>query len=153
MQSDPRGPTEMRVLLIIGGVIVFGSPIYYILAWGLGVKDTTIAVFVLLAIAAFVIVRRYSNRHHIRQPSNKSFRSTSSTRDWPQKYRKHRRQQYKATLNNREKSRTSRTRRAANMTAHFLNSTALRLITRSEMDKRLDNRLHHQTRWSDEIYP
>lgn len=156
MQSDPLTTTRMRAFLIIAGIIIFGSPIYYILAWGLGVKDITIAVFVLLATAAFVIVRLYLNRLRVdKQLSNpaQSLMSAGTTRDWAQKYSKHSRERHKANLNNHGKSQTSRVPRAVDKIARFLNSMALRLITRSDMDKRLDNRLHQQTRWSDEIYP
>ena len=154
MHGDPLTSKSMRVMLIIAGVIIFGAPIYYILAWGLGVTDTAIAVFVLLAVLAYFVVRRYFNRRRVDKPAgNQPYISAGSTRDWPQKYRKHRGEQYKATVNMRGKPRTSRSEGTVVRTLHFLNSVALRFITRSEMDKRLDNRLHRQTRWSDEIYP
>ncbi|MXY46017.1 MAG: hypothetical protein F4Y44_03330 [Chloroflexi bacterium] len=155
MQSDPLTSKGMRALLIIAGVIIFGSPIYYILAWGLGISDATISVFILaaLAIAAFLIIRRYFNRSSMHQPAAKPFRSTGVTRGWPQKYSKHRRKQYWTTANKRGKPRTSLGDSAVVRPLRFLRLLALWLITRSEMDKSLDNRLHRQTRWSDEIYP
>ena len=154
MQGDPLTSKSMRVMLIIAGVIIFGAPIYYLLAWGLGVTDTTIAVFVLLAVLAYFAIRRYFNRRRVDKPAgNQPYISTGITRDWPQKYSKHRREQYTPIVNKRGKPQTSRSGGTAARPLRFLHSVALHLTTRSEMDKRLDNRLHHRTRWSDEIYP
>ncbi len=90
----------MRVLLIIGGVIVFGTPIFVLLARLLGVENATIVVFALLAIAGFVMARRYLKRRRIDKLSaNQPYRSTGSTRNWVQKYSKHGRRSYNATAN------------------------------------------------------
>ena len=157
MRSDPRGPTVMRALLIIAGVLIFGTTIYVILAGFLGIS---IATGILLAVAAFIIVRivrRYFNRRRMDKSStNQPFRSTGATRDWPQKYGKRRRKSYNAATNIRQKPQTSRLHKALSTIAHFAVKTlkfAVQPFTRGPMDKRLENRLHKQTRWSDEIYP
>lgn len=100
MQSDPRGTPDMRALLIIGGVIIFGTPIFVILAGFLGVGNAIIAIFALLAVVVFVIARRYLERHRInRSSTNQPYRSTGTTRDWPEKYSKHGRKSYYAAVN------------------------------------------------------
>lgn len=144
----------MRVLLIIAGVIIFGTPLYYFLLAYIGLNGAIFAVGSLLAIAGFITTKRYFEHRRLgKHLANQPYRSTGNTRDWPQKYSKHRREQYRTTVNKHGKPRTSRSGRTIVRTLRFLHSVALRLITRSEMDKSLDNRLHRQTRWSDEIYP
>lgn len=100
MQSDPMGTPEMRALLIIGGVIIFGTPIYVILAGFLGVGNAIIAIFAPLAIVVFVMVRRYFERRRVEKPTTtQPYRSTGTTRDWPEKYSKHGRKSYNAAVN------------------------------------------------------
>ena len=100
MQSDPRGTPEMRALLIIGGVIIFGTPIYYVLAAYMGLNGIIFAVVSLLAIAGFITTKRYFERRRLdKHLSNQPYRSTGITRDWPQKYSKHRQQSYNAAVN------------------------------------------------------
>ena len=90
----------MRALLIIGGVIIFGTPISVILAGFLGVGNAIIAIFALLAIVVFVMVRRYLERRRIEDPAaTQPYRSTGITRDWPEKYSKHGRRSYNAAVN------------------------------------------------------
>ena len=100
MQSDSRGTPEMRALLIIGGVIIFGTPIFVILAGFLGVENAIIAIFALLAIVVFVMVRRYLERRRIEKPAaTQPYRSTGTTRYWPEKYSKDRQRSYNAAVN------------------------------------------------------
>lgn len=100
MQSDPRGTPDVRALLIIGGVIIFGTPIFVILAGFLGVGNAIIAIFALLAIVVFVMVRRYLERRRIEKPTaTQPYRSTGTTSDWPEKYSKHGRRSYNAAVN------------------------------------------------------
>lgn len=152
MHSDPLTSKGMRMMLIIAGVIIFGSPIYYILAWLLGVTDTTISVFILLAlaIAAFVTVRRFFNRRRKHQPANKPFRSTGATHDWPQKYSKHGRKSYNAAVNQPRKPEPTPLQRNLLRVLQFA-LKPLRFVwhipnNRMEGDIKKDELLHRQTR-------
>lgn len=151
MQSNPRGTTEMRVLLIIGGVIVFGTPLFVLLAKLLGVENATIAVFALLLVVVFVIVRRYFERRRInRHSANQPFRSIGTTRYLPQKYSKHRQRSYIAAVNRPQKPEPTplqRTRlkilrfalKPLQFVTHILSSSAEGEIKRDELS-------HRQTR-------
>ena len=151
MQSDPRGTTETRALLVIGGVIIFGTPIYYVLAVYLGAMNATIAVFILLAVAAFIIVRRYFNRRRLdNRSANQPYRSTGATRDWPQKYGKHRHQSYSAAVNSPGKLEPTPIQRNLLKVLRFalkpLQFAGYILSNRTKGDIKKDELLHRQTR-------
>ena len=156
MHSDPLASKGIRVMLIIAGVIIFGSPIYYILAWGLGVSGTTISVAILLAIATFVIAGRYFNHRRIDKLSSiKSYRSTGATRAWPQKYSKHGRRSYKASANRSRKPESTPLQRNLLDVLRFalmpLQFVVYILKNKPEGDIKKDELLHRQTRhtpWS-----
>ena len=79
--------------------MIFGTPIFVILAGFLGVENAIIAIFALLAIVVFVMVRRYLERRRIdNPPANQPYRSTGTTRYWPQEYSKHGRRSYNAAV-------------------------------------------------------
>lgn len=96
------GTTVMKVLLIIAGAMVFGTPIYFVLAAYLGISNATI---ILLSVVVFIIIRLYFNRRRIAKPiTAQPFRSTGTTHHMPQKYGKHRRESYSAAVNRRRNS-------------------------------------------------
>ena len=151
MQGDPRGTTETRLLLIIGGVIIFGTPIYYVLAVYLGVMNASIAVFILLAVAAFIIIRRYFNRRRMDNLSaSQPYRSTGTTRDWPQKYGKHRQWSYNAVANSPGKPESPSLQKNLLKVLRFalkpLQFTGYILSNRTKGDIKKDELLHRQTR-------
>ena len=141
----------MRALLIIGGVIVFGTPIYYVLAGYMGLMNATIAVFILLAVAAFIIVRRYFNQRRLDDLSaNQPYRSTGTTRDWPEKYSKHGRKSYNATVNRPGKLEPTPLQRNLLKILRFalkpLQFAGYVMSNRTKGDIKKDELLHHQTR-------
>ena len=153
MQNDPRGPTVMRVLMVVGGVIVFGTPAYVILAAYLSVAITT-AITILLAIVTFVIIRRNINRYHIAKHSaNQPYRSTGTTRDWPRKYAKHGQERYNAAVNRSRKLEPTPQRNLSKIlrlmlkplqfVMHILSSRTIGEVKRDE----LSHRLTRHTRW------
>jgi predicted lipid-binding transport protein (Tim44 family) len=151
MQSDPRGTPDMRAPLIIGGVIIFGTPIFVILTGFLGVGNAIIAIFALLAIVAFAIVRRYFERRRVNRPSaSQPYRSTGTTRDWPQKYNKHGRRSYNAAANRPRKPELTSPQRGILKVLRFalkpLRFVWYILNNRPEGDIKKDELLHRQTR-------
>ena len=150
MQNDPRGPTEMRALRTIGGVIVFGTPIFAILAGFLGVAVASV-ITILLAAASFVTIRRNFKHYRIENPpANQPYRSTGTTRYWPQKYNKRERKSYNAAVNRHRKPEPTRLQRNLLKVLRFalkpLRSVRYIISNRMEGDIKKDELLHRQTR-------
>ena len=151
MQSDPRGTPDMRALLIIGGVIIFGTPIYVLLSRFLGVENATIAIFILLAVVVFAIVRRYLERRRIEKPAaTQPYRSTGTTRYWPEKYSKHGRRSYNAAVNRPQEPEPTSLQRSLLKVLRFalkpLRFAGYVMSNRTKGDIRKDELLHRQTR-------
>ena len=151
MQSDPRGTPEMRTLLIIGGVIIFGTPFFVILAGFLGVENAIIAIFALLAIVVFVMVRRYLERRRIHKPAaTQPYRSTGTTQYWPEKYSKHGRRSYNVAVNRPRKPEPTPLQRNLLKVLRFalkpLQFAGYILSNRTKGDIKKDELLHRQTR-------
>lgn len=155
MRSDPLATTGFKVLLIIAGVIIFGTPIYYILAMLLGIS---IATTILVVIAVFIAARYYLNHRRINKLSvDHLYRTTGTTRDWPQEYSKHRRDTRKISGNWRRKPEPTRLQRNIRKVFGFaltpLKFAAYILLSRHRGNSKSEELLHQQTRWSDEMYP
>ena len=153
MQSDPRGTPEMRTLLIIGGAIIFGTPIFVILAGFLSVENAIISIFALLAIVVFVMVRRYLERRRIEKPTaTQPYRSTGTTRYWPQRHSKHGRRSYNAAVTRPGKPESIPLQRNLLRFLRFalkpLQFAAYILSNRTEGDVKKDELLHRQTRYT-----
>ena len=151
MQRDPRGTPDMSALLIIGGMIIFGTPIFVILAGFLGVGNAIIAIFALLAIVVFVMVRRYLEHRRINRPSaNQPYRSTGTTRDWPEKYSKHGRKSYNAAVNRPGTPEPTPLQRNLLKILRFalkpLQFAGYAMSNRTKGDIKKDELLHRQTR-------
>ena len=151
MQSDPRGTPDMRAPLIIGGVIIFGTPIFVILAGFLGVENAIIAIFTLLAIVVFVMVRRYLERRRIEKPAaTQPYRSTGTTRYWPEKYSKDRQGSYNAAVNRPGKPEPTPLQGNLLKVLRFalkpLRFAGYVMSNRTKGDIRKDELLHRQTR-------
>ena len=152
MQSDPRGTPEMRALLVIGGVIVFGTPVFVLLARLLGVENATIAAFALLTIVVFVMARRYLERRRIEKPTatQQPYRSTGTTRYWPQEYSKHGQRSYNAAVNRLGKPEPIPLRGNLSKVLRFalkpLQFAGYILSNRTKGDIKKDELLHRQTR-------
>lgn len=148
VQSDSRGTHEMRALLIIGGVIIFGTPIFVILAGFLGVENAIIA---LLAIVVFVMVRGYLERRRIEKPAaTQLYRSTGTTRYWPEKYSKHGRRSYNAAVNRPGKPGPAPLQRnllkVLRLALKRLQFVGYVMSNRTKGDINKDELLHRQTR-------
>ena len=144
----------MRALLIIGGVIVFGTPIYYILSMLLGIS---IATTIMVAIAVFIAARYYLNHRRINKLSaDHLYRPTGTTRDWPQEYSKHRLDTRKISGNWCRKPEPSRLQRNSMKIFRFtlmpLKFSAHILLSRHRGNAKSEELFHRQSRWSDEIY-
>ncbi len=155
MRSDPLATTGFKVLLIITGVIIFGTPIYYILVVLLGIVAATT---ILVAIAVFITTRYYLNRRRINKLSaDHLHRPTETTRDWPQKYSKNRLDTRNISGNWRRKSEPNSLQRNSMNIFRFtlmpLKFVAHILLSRHRGNAKSEELLHRQTRWSDEIYP
>ena len=151
MQSDPRGTADMRALLIIGGAMIFGTPIFVILSGFLGVGNAIIAIFALLGIVVFVMVKRYLERRRIEKPTAaQPYRSTGTTRYWPQRHSKHGRRSYNGAVTGPGKSKPTPLQRNLLMVLRFtmkpLQWVAFVLQNRPAGDIEKDELLHRQTR-------
>ena len=151
MQNDPRGTPESRVIIITGGVVIFGAPVFYVLAGYMGVINAVIAAAIALAIAFFVAGRRYLERRRINSPStNKPYRSTGSTRHLPQKYSRHARRSYNTAVNRPAKPEPSSLQgsllKILRLALKPLRPVWRILNNRHEGDIRKDELVHRQTR-------